>query len=212
MSLKTLPVTRLKPVLFVALSLPLLWLLWQWALLIGGHANALGVNPIETTNRFLGDTALRILLITLAISPLRDITGIVALTRLRRLFGLFAFFYVCMHLSNYLGLELFFSLAKLWKDLVKRTYITLGMSAFALLVPLAATSTNAALRRLGPRRWQRLHWLVYPAAILAVTHYIFMAKGFQLKPYVHAAILAFLLGWRVVKWQIKKSGGRRRAL
>ncbi len=197
-------IERLKPVLFVALSLPMLWLLWQWGLLIGGRANALGVDPVEATNRFLGDTALRILLLTLAISPLRDITGMAALTRLRRLFGLFAFFYVCVHLGNYLALELSFSLVKLWKDVLKRTYITLGMSAFVLLIPLAATSTNAALRRLGPRRWRRLHMLVYPAAILAVTHYIFMAKGFQLKPYVHAAILALLLGWRLVKWWRRK--------
>lgn len=195
---------RLKPVVFVALCLPMAWLIWQWSLLIGGQANGLGVNPVETTNRFLGDTALRTLLLALAVTPLRDMTGLVALTRLRRMIGLFAFFYVCVHISNYLGLELSFSLAKLWKDVLKRTYITLGMSAFVLLVPLAATSTHAALRALGPKRWKRLHKLVFVAAVLAVLHYIFMAKGFQLMPYVHAAILAFLLGWRLVKWQKAK--------
>ncbi len=195
----------LKPVFFIGLSLPALWLVWQWAMLLGGFPNDLGVNPIEATNRFLGDTALRILLITLAITPLRDITGIVALSRLRRMAGLFAFFYVCAHLSSYLGLDLFFSLAKLWKDIVKRTYITLGMTAFTLLIPLALTSTNGALRRLGPKRWKRLHWLIYPAALLAVTHHYFMAKGFQIMPLVHGAILLFLLGWRLIKlWRHQK--------
>ncbi len=174
-------------------------------MLLTGQANDLGVNPIETTNRFLGDTALRVLLITLAITPVRDITGYVPLTRFRRMAGLFAFFYVCAHLSSYLGLDLFFSLAKLWKDIVKRTYITLGMSAFALLLPLALTSTNAAIRRLGPKRWTQLHALIYPAAILAVIHHIFMAKGFQLMPLIHALILAFLLGWRMVKWLRKNT-------
>ena len=203
MNLKSIPIARLKLVFFVALCLPALWLGWQWAALLGGHPSDLGVNPVETTNRFLGDTALRVLLITLAITPLRDLTGYAPLSRLRRMAGLFAFFYVCLHLTSYLGLDLFFSLAKLWKDIVKRTYITLGMSAFALLIPLALTSTHGALRRLGPRRWARLHTLIYPAAIFAVVHHVFMAKGFQIMPLVHGVILLFLLGWRVVKWQRK---------
>ena len=205
-------IARIKPLVFAALSLPMLWLLWQWGLLIAGRGNALGVDPVEATNRFLGDTALRILLLALAISPLRDVTGIAALTRLRRMLGLFAFFYVCVHLGNYVALELGFSLARLWKDLVKRTYITLGMSAFVLLLPLALTSTHAALRRLGPRRWQQLHRLVYPAAILAAAHYIFMAKGFQLKPLVYAAVLALLLGWRLVRWQRGKPRQKKEGL
>lgn len=196
----------LKPALFLTLSLPALWLIWQWALLVFAQPNGLGVNPIEATNRFLGDTALRVLLFTLAITPLRDITGIVALTRLRRMAGLFAFFYVCLHLSNYLGLDLFFSLAKLWQDIVKRTYITLGMTALALLLPLALTSTNGAIRRLGPKRWRRLHWLVYPAAILSVAHHYFMAKGFQLMPLIHGGILFVLLGWRLYK--LAQNGNR----
>ncbi|MDQ7017870.1 MAG: protein-methionine-sulfoxide reductase heme-binding subunit MsrQ [Robiginitomaculum sp.] len=205
MAPKSISLTHLKAIFFIALSLPALWLGWQWALLLGAHPNDLGVNPVEATNRFLGDTALRVLLITLAITPLRDLTGYAPLTRLRRMAGLFAFFYVCLHLASYLGLDLFFSLAKLWKDIVKRTYITLGMSAFALLIPLALTSTNASIRRLGPRRWARLHTLIYPAAILAVVHHVFMAKGFQIMPLVHGAILFFLLGWRVVKWQRKNT-------
>jgi methionine sulfoxide reductase heme-binding subunit len=200
MNLKTIPVARLKIAFFIALSLPALWLFWQWGLLLMGQPNALGVNPVEATNRFLGDTALRVLLITLAITPLRDITRMATLTRLRRMAGLFAFFYVSLHLSSYLGLDLFFSLEKLWKDIIKRTYITLGMSAFALLLPLALTSTNTALRRFGPKGWKQLHRLVYPAAILAVTHHYFMAKGFQIMPLVHALILILLLGWRLVKW------------
>ncbi len=202
---KSISLTHLKAIFFLALSLPALWLGWQWVLLLGAHPHNLGVNPVEMTNRFLGDTALRVLLITLAITPLRDLTGYAPLSRLRRMAGLFAFFYVCLHLTSYLGLDLFFSLAKLWKDIVKRTYITLGMSAFALLVPLALTSTRGALQRLGPRRWARLHSLIYPAAILAVVHHVFMAKGFQIMPLVHGAILFFLLGWRLVKWQRKNA-------
>ncbi len=200
MTLKTIPFAYLKTGAFIALGLPFAWLAWQWSLLLMGQYNDLGVNPIEATNRFLGDTAIRVLLITLAITPLRDITRMAALTRLRRMAGLYAFFYMSLHLGSYLGLDLFFSLAKLWKDVVKRTYITLGMSAFALLVPLALTSTNASLRHLGPKRWKRLHMLIYPAILLAVVHHIFMAKGFQLMPLVHGAIAIFLLGWRVVKW------------
>ncbi len=200
MNLKTISIARMKLALFIALGLPAFWLFWQWAMLLAGQSNGLGVNPVEATNRFLGDTALRVLLITLAITPMRDITRMAALTQLRRMAGLFAFFYVCLHLSSYLGLDLFFSLAKLWKDVLKRTYITLGMSAFALLLPLALTSTNAARRRLGPKHWTRLHWLIYPATMLAVTHHFFMAKGFQIMPVIHASLLLFLLGWRVVKW------------
>ncbi len=204
MNLKNTPIIHMKNALFIALSLPALWIFWQWAMLLLGQPNALGFNPVETTNRFLGDTAIRVLLITLAITPLRDLTRLAVLTRWRRMVGLFAFFYVCLHLSSYLGLDLFFSLAKLWKDIVKRTYITFGMTAFVLLIPLALTSTNKAIRRLGPKRWARLHWLIYPAALLAVLHHYFMAKGFQIMPLVHGVILVFLLTWRVVKWAKKR--------
>jgi sulfoxide reductase heme-binding subunit YedZ len=136
----------LKPAIFLLGLGPLVWLVWQ------AVYGTLGVNPIETINRFLGDWALRFLLIALAVTPLRKITGWAQIARLRRMLGLFAFFYVCLHLASYLGLDLFFDWQTLWKDVVKRRYITFGMAAFVLLVPLAATSTDAMLRRLGGRR------------------------------------------------------------
>lgn len=184
-------VRGLKPAVFVAALLPLAWLVWQ--ALFG----TLGVNPIETVNRFLGDWALRFLLIALAVTPLRKLTGWAGLARLRRMLGLFAFFYVCLHLSSYLGLDLFFDWQALGKDIVKRRYITLGMVAFVLLVPLAVTSTNAMIRRLGGRRWRRLHLLVFPIAVLAVIHYWLMVKADVRQPALYAAVLAVLVGYRL---------------
>lgn len=189
-----------KPIVFVGLSLPLLWLVWQWGLLFTGQTGTLGANPIEATNRFLGDTALRVLLLTLAITPLRDLSGWVWLSRMRRMIGLFAFFYVSLHLISYFGMDLLFSFKALLQDITKRTYITLGMSAFVLLIPLALTSTNAMIRRLGPKRWAKLHKLVYLIAFLGVLHHFFMVKGNQPEPWVHLVILLSLLGWRAVKW------------
>jgi sulfoxide reductase heme-binding subunit YedZ len=190
----------LKPAVLVALSLPLLYLLWQWYLLFTAQPGALGANPIEATNRFLGDTALRVLLITLAVTPLGDLTKWVVLTRLRRMIGLFAFFYVSLHLTSYFGMDLLFSLKALLKDIAKRTYITLGMSAFVLLIPLALTSNNWMIRKLGPKRWANLHKLVYVIAALGVLHHFFMVKGNQPEPWVHFSILVLLLTWRVGKW------------
>lgn len=181
----------LKPAVFACSLAPLAWLVWQ---ALFGY---LGVNPIETVNRFLGDWALRFLLIALAVTPLRKVTGWAPLARLRRMLGLFAFFYVCLHLSSYLGLDLFFDWQALGKDIVKRRYITLGMAAFVLLLPLAATSTDGMIRRLGGRRWRRLHLLVFPIAVLAVTHYWLMVKADIRQPALYAAVLAVLVGYRV---------------
>ncbi|VAV99524.1 Protein-methionine-sulfoxide reductase heme-binding subunit MsrQ [hydrothermal vent metagenome] len=190
---------KFKPLVFVVLALPLLWLLWQWGLLFTGKPSALGANPIEATNRFLGDTALRVLLLTLAITPLRDILKWPKLTQMRRMIGLWAFFYVSLHLSSYFGMDLLFSLKALLKDISKRTYITLGMTAFVLLIPLAVTSTNGMIRRLGPKNWARLHKLIYLIAGLGVFHHFMMTKGNQLAPWVHFWILLILLGWRLGK-------------
>lgn len=184
----------LKPAVFILSLTPLGWLVWQ------GLFGYLGVNPIETVNRFLGDWALRFLLIALAVTPLRRITGWAPLARLRRMLGLFAFFYVCLHLSSYLGLDLFFDWQSLIKDVVKRRYITLGMIAFALLIPLAATSTDGMIRRLGGKRWRRLHLLVFPVAALAVTHYWMMVKADIRQPALYGAVLAVLLGYRALVW------------
>jgi len=181
----------LKPVVFVASLLPLAWLGWQAAY------GSLGVNPVETLNRTLGDWALRFLLLALAVTPLRQWTHWAPLARLRRMMGLFAFFYVCLHLVSYVGVDLFFDWAALWKDVVKRTYITLGMGCFVLLLPLALTSTDGMIRRLGGKTWRKLHKLVFPAAILGVAHFWMMVKADLREPLVYAVILAVLLGWRL---------------
>lgn len=187
----------LKPSVFMLALLPLVWLAWR------ALTDGLGANPVETLNRFLGDWALRFLLIALAVTPLRRLTHWAPLARLRRMLGLFAFFYVCLHLASYVGVDLFFDWAALWKDIAKRTYITLGMAAVVLLVPLAVTSTDGMIRRLGGRAWRRLHMLVFPAAILAVAHYWMMVKADIRQPLLHAAVLAVLLGSRL--WAMRRA-------
>lgn len=193
----------LKPVVFAVCLLPLGWLVWQ---ALFGY---LGVNPIETINRYLGDWALRFLLIALAVTPLRKITGWAQLARLRRMLGLFAFFYVCLHLSSYIGLDLFFDWQALGRDIVKRRYITLGMAGFILLVPLAVTSTDAMIRRLGGRRWRLLHKAVYVAGTLGVVHYWMMVKADIRQPMLYAAVLAVLLGYRVAVLLLEKARRQR---
>jgi len=188
---------RIKPVVFVLVALPALWLALQWALLLNGQPHGLGFNPQEYTNRYTGIWTFRLLIAALAISPLAQISGQRALIGLRRMVGLFAFAYACLHLTSYLGLDLLFDWAAFLRDIAKRTYILLGVAAFSCLLPLALTSTNGWIRRLGARRWQRLHRLVYAAGILASLHFIMLAKGNQLEPKVHAGLIALLLGWRI---------------
>lgn len=191
----------LKPVTLFLLVLPLVWIAGQWALLLAGMEHDLGFEPVAATHHFLGQTALRILLISLVVTPFRDITRWAPILQVRRRIGLAAFWYALLHLLAYFGADLFFSLPALWEDIVERTYITFGMGALILLVPLAVTSFNSMIRRLGPQRWQRLHMLVYPLAILAVTHHFFAEKGLQPGPLIHAGILALLLGWRIwTRW------------
>ncbi|BAE51873.1 sulfite oxidase heme-binding subunit YedZ [Paramagnetospirillum magneticum] len=181
-----------KPLLFAVCLIPLGLLVWR------GASGGLGANPIEATNRFLGDWALRFLLIALAVTPLRQMTGWNAVARWRRMLGLFAFAYVVLHFSSYVGLDQFFDWSAIGREIVKRRYITLGMVAVVLLIPLALTSTNAMMRRLGGRRWQALHRLVYVIAPLGVAHHWMMVKKDITEPAIHAAILAVLLGWRGV--------------
>lgn len=203
-ALRTFARTWMKPLTLAALILPGAYLAVQWVLLLSNQPNDLGFNPVEWTHRYLGDTAIRVLLVTLAVSPLRDITGWAPLALIRRRIGLAAFFYAAAHILAYLWLDLAWSLVKLWEDVLLRVYITFGMAAFVLLVPLAVTSTNGMIRRLGRATWDRLHWLIFPLSILAVLHHYFMVKGDQPAPLVHGGILALLLGWRVARWGIAK--------
>jgi len=182
-----------KPVVF-ALSLgPFAWLVYN------GLNNELGANPIEAVNRFLGDWALRFLLIVLSVTPLRHLTGRVEFMRFRRMLGLFAFFYAFLHVSSYVGLDQFFAWGEIWKDIIKRNFITVGMICFAGLIALAATSTKGMVKRLGGKAWQKLHKLVYAVAALAVLHYFMMVKADLLLPSIHGGILAVLLGFRIIR-------------
>lgn len=177
---------------FVALALPLVWLVGL--ALTGG----LGANPIEAINRFLGDWALRMLLVALAATPLKILFGWVWPVRMRRMLGLWAFAYVALHLTNYVVIDNFFAWGDIWRDIVKRNFITVGMLAFVILTALAATSWNGAIKRLSAKSWKRLHKLVYAAAALGCLHYIWMVKADLLAPTVHSVILALLLGVRIV--------------
>ena len=163
----------------------------------------LGANPIEEIIHSLGLWGLRLLLITLAVTPLRQLTGLLALTRFRRMLGLFAFFYVLMHFLTYAILDQGLLLSAIIEDILERPYITLGITALLLLIPLAVTSTKAMTRKLG-RRWQKLHRLIYPIAILGVCHFYWQVKKDLLEPLVYALILALLLGFRL--WRQQKTG------
>ena len=181
------------------------------ALVVAGFTDELGANPVETITHTTGEWTLRLLLATLAITPLRHVTGWVWLTRLRRMTGLFAFFYLMLHFTTYAVLDASLDLAYVVEDVADRLYITAGFAAFVMLVPLAATSTNAMVRRLGPLRWRRLHRLVYAAGICGVLHYLWLVKADLREPLVYAGILAILLAARlpaVVKWmQARRSKG-----
>lgn len=184
-----------KPALFVAALLPLT------QLLVGVVTHGLGPNPAEALIRGLGDWTLRFLCLTLAITPLRQWTGWQALARLRRMLGLFTFFYGALHLLAYAWFDMGFEWVDIWRDVGKRPFILVGMLCMLLLLPLAATSLNAAVRALGARRWQWLHRLVYLVAPLAILHFFWMraAKNDFAEVWVYAAVLALLLGWRLWK-------------
>ena len=204
-------VAAIKTVLFAAALAPFT------ALVVAGFTDGLGANPVETITHTTGEWTLRLLLATLAITPLRHATGWVWLTRLRRMAGLFAFFYLMLHFTTYAVLDASLDLAYVVEDVADRLYITAGFAAFVMLVPLAATSTNAMVRRLGPLRWRRLHRLVYAAGLCGVLHYLWLVKADLREPLVYAGILAILLAARlpaVVKWmqaRRSKGAGRRAA-
>ena len=181
----------LKPALFILALAPLAFLIYR------ALNNDLGANPIETINRYTGDWVLRFLMITLAVTPLRKLTGWNSLLRYRRMLGLFAFFYVCLHFLSYVWLDQYFVLADIIKDVIKRPYITVGFASFLMLIPLAVTSTNAMVRRLGSKRWQQLHRLVYLIGIGGVVHFLWLVKSDIREPLVYGVILALLLGFRM---------------
>ena len=181
------------------------------ALVVSAFTGGLGANPVETITHTTGEWTLRLLLATLAITPLRHLTGWVWLTRLRRMVGLFAFFYLVLHFTTYAVLDASLDLAYVVEDVADRLYITAGFAAFVMLVPLAATSTNAMVRRLGPLRWRKLHRLVYAAAICGALHFLWLVKADLREPLVYAAILAVLLAARapivVEKLKLRRSKG-----
>jgi sulfoxide reductase heme-binding subunit YedZ len=178
---------------------PIAWLICLIPLtyLIAIGPDGWGANPVEMFNRFLGDWGLRGILLTLCVTPLASITGQSGFLRFRRLIGLFAFAHVCLHLSSYIVFDQFFDIAAIWKDIVKRNFITVGMISFVLLVPLAVTSTQGFKHRLGAKGWQRLHRLIYVIAMGGVLHNIMMVKANYVEAIIHAVILAALLGWRI---------------
>lgn len=179
----------IKPVIFTLCLLPLSWLIF--ALL----TDQLGANPIEELTRETGEWTLRLLLITLCMTPLRRITSWRWPLRVRRMLGLFAFFYVCVHLATYIWLDQFFDWSEILRDIYKRRFITVGMLAFVLLLPLALTSTNAMMKRLG-RNWTRLHQLVYVIPALGVLHFWWLVKADVREPLVYAVLLVLLLAVR----------------
>lgn len=169
------------------------------------HPDGLGVNPIEEAEIFTGLWTLRFLAITLAVTPVRELLRLGVLAKYRRMFGLFTFFYACVHLTTWVGVDWFFAWGLMAGEIAKHKYILVGMASFLLLVPLAWTSTNAAVRRLGGRRWRRLHRVVYLIAIGGTVHYLWAVKKDTLFPLVYLAVFAVLLAYRVAaRWGLRR--------
>ena len=181
-----------KAALFALCLVPFALLLWR------GTHDGLGANPIEFITHATGDWTLRFLIITLAITPVRKVFGWPQLVRFRRMLGLFAFFYGCLHFLTYVWLDKFFDVSAMLKDVAKRPFITAGFTAFVLLIPLALTSTAGWIRRMGGRRWQMLHRLIYISGAAAAVHYYWLVKSDIRLPFFYAAVVGMLLLWRVV--------------
>ena len=187
-----------KVVVFAACLGPFGWLTWR------GLHNDLTSDPVAYVTHFTGDWTLRFLVITLAITPLRKILHLPELIRFRRMLGLFAFFYVCLHFTTWIWPDHDFAWSEMWKDVLKRPFITVGFTAFLLLVPLAITSTTGWIRRLGGKRWQMLHRLIYLIAVLGVIHYDWLVKSDVRKPLFYGFLVALLLAWRLGGWLISR--------
>ena len=192
---------------WVACAAPLLWFVVQ------GFTGDLGANPIQYVLRQLGVWALRFICVSLVITPAAKLLKAPVLIRYRRRIGLWAFAYVCLHLSTYIGIDQVFDWPTIGKDIAKRPYITIGMAAFALLIPLAITSADKLRRKLGPKRWKRLHQLIYLIAPMGVVHYCLLVKADHRPPLISGAVVLVLLAYRAVNWGLdqKKAAERKAA-
>jgi sulfoxide reductase heme-binding subunit YedZ len=193
-----------KIAIFLAALVPLARLVWK------AFHGGLGANPIEFITHSTGDWTLILILTTLSITPLRRITRQYWLIGVRRMVGLFAFFYGTLHFLTYIWLDKFFDVHEMLKDIAKRRFITVGFSAFALLIPLALTSTAWSIRRLGGKNWRRLHRLIYLTGILAVVHYYWLVKADHRKPIEYAFVLSMLLLYRVGVWYSERASEKRK--
>jgi methionine sulfoxide reductase heme-binding subunit len=189
---------QLKIATFLLCLLPVLILAWR-----GTHAG-LGANPVEFVTHSTGDWTLRLLLITLAVTPARRLLEMPSLIRFRRMFGLFTFFYACLHFLTYIWFDKFFDMEAMLKDIGKRPFITIGFASLLLMIPLAVTSTAAWIRRLGGKRWQRLHRLIYLIAAGGVIHYYWLVKSDTRLPALYGAILGVLLAYRWFAFKAKR--------
>lgn len=186
----------IKPILFVVFLIPLAWLVW------GAISDTLGANPVEVLTRETGNWVLRFLLITLSITPARKVLNWLWLIKLRRMLGLFVFFYAVIHFLTYIWLDQFFDLNEIIKDIIKRPFITVGFTAFVLLIPLALTSNKMMIRRL-KKNWEKLHKLIYVIAVLGVLHFVWLVKADYLQPIIYGLILLALLFYRAYQQRRK---------
>ena len=184
---------RSKPVLFILILFPSL--LWAYQFVTGN----LGVNPIEKLMDELGLMALRLIIITLMITTLSNIRPLKSIVVLRRMIGLFAFYYVCLHFSTYIVLDHFLDMQFIIQDIIKRPFITFGFISFLFLIPLASTSTNNMIKRLGFKLWKKIHYLIYPVAILASMHFYVLVRADKTEPVIYMAIIILLLLHRIFK-------------
>ena len=191
-------IRALKVLVFLTCLGPVTVLVWK------GFHEQLGANPVDVITRSTGKWTLTFLLITLSVTPLRKLAGLPWLVRFRRMLGLFAFFYGSLHLMTYVWLDKFFDVNAMLHDIAKRRFITAGMTAWALMLPLALTSTAGWIRRLGGQRWQRLHQLIYFSAAAGVIHFIWLVKADLRRPLTYGAILCALLGLRAATWAAAK--------
>jgi len=195
----------LKPLVFLVCLGPLATLAWKVT------QQNLGANPVDVITRSTGKWTLTFLLITLAISPLRKLSGMPWLIRFRRMLGLFAFFYGSLHLTTYVWLDKFFDVQAMLHDIAKRKFITAGMTAWACMLPLAITSTTGWIRRLGGKRWQKLHRLIYLSAAAGVIHFIWLVKADLRRPLTYGAVLAVLLAYRSTTWLLGRAKSKANA-